>query len=272
MDLPAEEPLETEIVQDEAAMQNLIDAGLIDENGEFNEEAYMALPEAGISSIGSRSLQDPNNDRRTPVSNTGTSPYKFVTKLVLKYGNQYLRGTGVIVGHNAVATAAHNLYGRTRGKVSYLTECDSVTIYTTANKAFAASKGTYDFSASWKSSGGASNDYAIIPANGVSTNIGICGIKAASTNIVGSSITIPGYPSYYKGSGNSIMLTHNGSVARQSGSMLYYTIDTDDGNSGSPIFQGTMLCGIHAYGHNSSRENSGRRVEGDLRTKINKYR
>lgn len=262
----------SEGIVSEEAMQNFEEAGLLDENGNFDWEAYAALPTldeepSGRSVIGT--------DDRYRVSDTSVSPYKYVAYLFVERDDGNYRGTGFVAGKGIVATCAHNFYNQETGWANEVTVIlnrkDSVYPYgATVYTGLRTNNG-------WIETGEPAYDWGVIETQeDLSRYVGACGIKGTSYDLTGEPIELPGYPKVVQNSTNShYMWTDTGIVTRiDSRDMVYYNADSSGGNSGSPVFWGSTAyaCAIHSHGDLSNRENSGARIKGALYDMIMQYR
>lgn len=265
---------------DPEAVEHLASVGLLDENGDFDVEAWAALPSdepeyEGEMAVSPFSLIG-TKDRRTAVSSKTASPYKYVAMLTMTWSDGTTRrGTGTVYGYKHILSCAHNVYGKDADKPwSYNKKVSSVTAVLSNGQRF--STNSVMVSDAWKSAGAAAEDYSVlIFGSQISTNVGRCGIASTTANLEGQTVEIPGYPSFApNGSGNlSTMYTHKEKVTRYANSRLYYNVDTSEGQSGSPVFyNGAYVCAIHAKGKVATYGNSGRRIDASLKSWLDKYR
>lgn len=273
-DLGDSDPMEptsprSEGIVSEEAMQNFEEAGLLDENGNFDWEAYAALPTLD-EEPSSRSVI--GNDDRHIVSNTSASPYKYVAFLLMERDDGNYRGTGFVAGNGLVATCGHNIYNQETGWANEVTvilnrEGSSYPYGTTVDTGLRSNTG-------WTERGEKAYDWGVIETrDDLSNYVGYCGIKSPSYDLTGDYIELPGYPKQAGNSTNSYyMWTDTGIVDRQdSNDRVYYDADSSGGNSGGPVFwdSSAYACAIHAYG---GSDNSGARIQGMLYDMIMQYR
>lgn len=64
-----------------------------------------------------RDLQIIGTDERKRITDPRKVPFRRVCKLEMRFAHGRFLGTGTLVGHNKVLTAAHNIFSRTPGKV-----------------------------------------------------------------------------------------------------------------------------------------------------------
>ena len=84
-------------------------------------------------------------------------------------------------------------------------------------------------------SSNANYDYGLLELNkNIGTSTGYFGMHWTSSSLNGKSITVAGYP------GSSIKIRQlwkmNGKVASCNANKVYYSIDTEGGQSGSPVY------------------------------------
>ena len=276
-DSPAVPPSITEIDDtiDPEAYDNFERAGLLTSDGNFDWEAYGALPTLDKEAdtydvIGS--------DDRVSVGVVDDPPYYYTAYLLMEYidasGNSNLyRGTGFIAGEGVIATAGHNIYSHDEDGWA-----DNVTIILQKdndNNPYGTTvKTQLRSNTGWTKRQETKNDWGLIEtAKDLSDYVGYCGIVNPDIDVVGETMELPGYPANVRGETDSYeMWTDTGTVLKQNAdNEVYYDADTSGGNSGSGVFINTSSAiAIHAYGRGSS--NSGARIQGLLYEMLQEYR
>ena len=260
---------------DPESYQHFEEAGLLNDDGSFNWEAYAELPTLDedvdtYDVIG--------KDDRIAVTNTDEAPYCYTAYLLSSYINKdgtksSYRGTGFVAGNSMVVTCGHNIYSHDVNRKGW---ANSVTIILQKNgdiEPWTTSKRKLRSNSGWTQKGQKESDWGIIETEqNLADYVGYGVIASPSTNIVGETVEIPGYPKAVKNETNSHkMWTDTGTVSRQdSTGRVYYDIDTSGGNSGSGVFiNGSTAVAVHAYG---GTLNSGARITGLLYNMIMRYR
>ena len=196
-----------------------------------------------------------DEDTRVKV-NTSISPYKSIGYLKTKYENSdsYYRGTAYLVGSHIAITAAHCAYSRSDGGATSMTfsparDGDSYP-YGTANVT------KYAVLSEYKNG----DDWAILILD---SNIGdvagtiTFGKYNTATDCLGIGSVISGYP-VDKGYSQ---YGANGYINSVSDYKVWYTIDTEGGQSGSPIMDANRRAyGVHTGGSKEDGTNWGCRV------------
>lgn len=212
-------------------------------------------------------------DDRQPITNTGDVPWRCICQLIVEglHGTKLL-GTGWLAGRRTIITAGHNLYSRTSN--------------TTAARVWVFPGRTGDhmpfgyfvsqwFTAHprWLNEGDPLFDYgAVFLARPIGDKLGWFGY-AALTNAQLEAVAVnnAGYPAD-KPPGT--MWYNGGRIAEAEDRMIVYGLDTEEGQSGSPVFfwdanHNRVVVGIHAYG--GCPENRGIRVTGDVYALISQW-
>lgn len=222
-------------------------------------------------------------DDRIIVENTKKYPYRCIGKLEIRYPNSstYTVGTGFLVGDSIVLTAAHCVYSTK--------EIESITFIPAKNgstnpygKFKATKKHVFtkykDAVASGDIATQMKYDFALIELNSpIGSSIGYMNLGGYGTPynanwLNGRNVIIAGYP----GNKGSKLYRDKAPILSFSDDKyrMYYAIDTEGGQSGSPIIKyvdgAYYAVGIHTNG--GSTQNSGRYVSKGIYNLVNKYK
>lgn len=206
------------------------------------------------------------SDGRSRVTNTTSFPYSAICYLETQWKDGTTTiGTAWMYWKDIAITAGHCVYSSDRGGWA-----QSVTIWpgrngSTTPYGYAYAKVMHT-STAWTNSSNANYDYGLLELNrNIGTSTGYFGMHWTSSSLNGKSITVAGYP----GSSSKIrqLWKMNGKVASCNANKVYYSIDTEGGQSGSPVYwynstYGYQGIAIHAYGGSSN--NSGTRITQSL--------
>lgn len=191
-------------------------------------------------------------DERAKVTDTQVWPFRCVGLIRTTYpnGKRYI-GSGVLVSRNCVLTCAHNIYNKKRGGWGKIVEFrpaqngPSAPYGMTAATKLLATSGYTDAAA-----GASLHDYAVVVLNrAFGDELGWWGYAIASDDFLASrSLSVTGYPG---DKGGREMWTCEGTV-EGGPEYLQYDIDTDNGQSGGPVWTQTsdqvVSYGIHITG------------------------
>ena len=206
------------------------------------------------------------NDDRVPIVDASALPWRCICQLVVEgLFDQEVLGTGWLAGPHTLITAGHNLFspstGRQASKVWVMPgrDGDAVPYGLEAT-------GQLDVHPLWRGDGNRNFDVGVIWLNAaMGEQLGWFGIGAYSNaqlrNLI---VNNAGYPAD-KALGTQWF--NAGRILAAEPQTLTYGLDTEPGQSGSPIFHFTedeqrIVVAVHAYG--DSGKNIGVRVTGDL--------
>lgn len=201
-------------------------------------------------------------DDRYPVVDTTVAPYQSVVMLRSTFSERINYGTGVVVGKDTILTAAHNVYDADKG-----TWASSVIAYP-AKSGATEPYGSYEASdyymfRAYQTNGGlADSDMAVIKIKNplpafIDHLVPMTGVN------VGESVQMPGYPYRFVG----MMYTMFAPVTIVESNLMAYTVDTESGQSGSPVLNSqNQIVGIHILGNTDY--NIARRITDEVLTMI----
>lgn len=165
-------------------------------------------------------------------------------------------GTAFIFANGALMTAGHCVYDSSKGWVSYVTvspsrkglSCPFGTLRST----------TIHTNTAWISSGDSNYDYAVVEVGSqIGKSTGLFGFTTSSST--GTSVIVNGYA----GGKQQQQWLMSGKITATTTNKVAYAIDTNDGQSGSPIYNNSYeAVGIHTGGN--STNNSGTRITSSL--------
>lgn len=230
------------------------------------------------SSLG-QTLLIPGIDRRTKIVNTHLYPWRMICSLQIigKDGSPYV-GTGWLAGPRLIITAGHCVFHKTL-LGGWAEEITVIPGKNADNEPFGSFKSkTFRTLTKWRTEGDESYDVAaIILEEDVGTRLGYFSFGAYPDNVLNTQmINISGYPGTAFG---EEQWHHSNRVVDVLTRKIYYDVDTEGGQSGSPIWiyenneSAPIVVGIHSYGAgNGIHANSGVRINNALAAQIVKWR
>ena len=205
-------------------------------------------------------------DDRVPIADASALPWRCVCQLVVEglHGHEVL-GTGWLAGPRTVITAGHNLFSPARGQaasrvwVMPARDGDAVPYGLEASADFEVHE-------RWQAAGDRSCDVGVVWLDKpLGQRVGWFGVGAYSDKQLRSlMVNNAGYPAD-KPLGTQWF--NAGRILDVQARTLTYGLDTEGGQSGSPIFHFTedeqrIVVAVHAYG--DAGENIGVRVNDEL--------
>ncbi|MGR3286878.1 trypsin-like serine peptidase [Bacillus sonorensis] len=202
------------------------------------------------------------SDERTRVTNTTAYPYRAIVHISSSIGSC----TGWLIGPKTVATAGHCIYDTASGSFA-----GTATVSPGRNGStypYGSVTSTRYFIPSGYRSGNSNYDYGAIElSQPIGNTVGYFGYSYTTSSLVGTSVTISGYPGD-KTSGTQWQMS--GNIAVSETYKLQYAIDTYGGQSGSPVYEasssrtncsGPCSLAVHTNGvYGGSSYNRGTRI------------
>lgn len=203
-------------------------------------------------------------DTRRPVPNAAALPWRCVALLQIRYASgQTGQGTGWFIAPRTLITAAHCVFHKQAGAATQI-------IVTPGYDRGAAPYGQFQvvgslWNPAWKTSFDPVLDFAMVYI-GQDPGVGWFGYAAVpDQNLARVIVNVAGYP-------KDLIPTQwydAGRVAGDDQYFIYHAIDTEEGESGAPVFwtNGTQRIGlgIHTYGFSAGATvNRARRISPEL--------
>ena len=224
-----------------------------------------------------QSLLISGQDRRSRVLDTTFDPWKRICSLQIrsKDGSEYV-GTGWLAGPRLIITAGHCVHHSTYG--GWAQQITVIPGRDGSEEPFGSFVSNNFYSMKkWFSSADENYDIgAIILSEDIGLKLGYFSFGVYPDDLLKSHlINISGYPASVYG---EEQMHHANRISDATKHKLYYDIDTEGGQSGSPIWLYTqadskpMVVGVHSYGAgHSNNANSGVRITQTLAEQIAKW-
>lgn len=202
------------------------------------------------------------DDDRVPIHDTTALPWRCICQLVIEgIHDVEILGTGWLAGPKTVLTAGHNLYSKVSGK-------SATKVWVLPARSGDAVPFGYEVSANvavhplWRNNGDREYDIGVIWLdNDIGNKLGWFGISALTdVQLRKLLVNNSGYPAD-KPLGTQWF--NAGRILEAKPNLITYGLDTESGQSGSPIFlyssdRQRIVVAIHAYG--DSGDNIGVRI------------
>jgi V8-like Glu-specific endopeptidase len=183
--------------------------------------------------------------------NAKSYPYRMICLLVITdFSGEKFRGTGFFISPRCIVTAGHCVFPQGH----WAKEIEVVPgVKGTETPPFGSQKSSwFETTNGWIENKREENDYGVVllPNDELHTRIDRChfGYKIIADNQQQLQLTVSGYPEDKA----SVQWRGIGPVSEIKPNKLTYKIDTEKGNSGSPVFLGIddiyYALGIHNYG------------------------
>ena len=218
-------------------------------------------------------------DRRTEVTNPSASPWRMICSLEITAadGEAYI-GTGWIAGPRLIMTAGHCVFEKNsmQGWANSIKVYPGRSISTDPKTCFISTQ--FKAPDQWVKKGDENYDYgAIILDSDIGLNYGYFSSSTyADADLMTHMVNISGYPASRVG---ETQLHHKNRINSVSPMKIYYDVDTEGGQSGSPVWlyedssEKPVVIGIHSYGAGVvTVGNSGVRINEEIIDFIEKWR
>lgn len=202
-------------------------------------------------------------DGREKVSNSSCFPFSIVVQLKMKFDSSYYNGSGCMIGPQHVLTCAHNIYDNDRKL--FASEISVIPGLNGDERPYGEATVTREYYyEAWTNSANQSYDIALLVLNrplGEATGWGgVC--TTLDSFLAKEPFHITGYPGD-KGCKEMWTMCHK--VSKVCTETFEYLIDTNPGQSGSPIWSkkwdSPIVVGVHTRG--SPNKNFGVRISKD---------
>ncbi len=202
------------------------------------------------------------DDNRTKVNDTTIFPYSAILYIEISFPDGYNAiGTAFMYGPDEAITAGHCVYSKEHGGFA-----KSITVWPGKhgfglwNNPYGTAKSTsLHTSVQWSTNEDTNYDWGVIELDSsIGNKCGYMSITSTSSNLAGTNAIITGYPGEYK----YYQYTSRGNINSSNDYLLFYSIDTTSGQSGSPIYYSSnnIVFGIHTTGHGGNSDNHGTRI------------
>lgn len=192
------------------------------------------------------------SDDQYRVTDTTAYPYRSVVHLGIRFRHDYHVGSGVLISRNTILTVAHNVYDQSTGQWADYVVATPAKNETAPYGRFSSS--IYYIMRGYKTEGDvtpSNYDIAVIKLNqSVPATIGSLSVSTSLKD--GERVQIPGYPAV-SSTKAGYMYTAFGPVAGFTGKQIGHLVDSEAGNSGSPILNANnQIVGIDSAGVETS--------------------
>jgi V8-like Glu-specific endopeptidase len=213
------------------------------------------------------------DDDRVVVDQLGLRPWRSICALRITAANgEQVDGTGFLIGPSAVLTTAHNIFDHARGG-----QAQRIRVIPALSPASAPfgdlSAVTFRTASGWQATPAPERDYgAILLSTPVGNQAGTIRCRQLTDVALSlATLTVAGYPIDL---GPDRMVRASGQAAQVTPGLLVYDIDTNEGQSGSPILVSPggvwSAVGIHISGDFAL--NQGVRVNATVFAEIETWR
>lgn len=184
-------------------------------------------------------------DQRRPVQQIWKYPFRAVVRIRAHNSAGIKAGSGFLVGPSTVLTAAHCLHD-----MDLATPAASAVEVVTANGT-ALQVGGWDTLSRWRNTGDSAADLGCIRLVGApGAELGYLGTRTITQSETAGDFAVAGYP--LDRGGHKVLYCDIGANPTIAGAFLDHPIDTEEGQSGSPLFyisdNQAIAVGVHIRG------------------------
>lgn len=193
-------------------------------------------------------------DNQHQVTDTTQTPYRQIVHLEIEFASgNYLAGSGAMIGPDLILTAAHNVYDSETGEWAKEVYAAPGRNGTGQNPYEVYDADSFVILKGFQAQGASQYDMAIIKlSQKVDSRVGQLDI--AKTAAVGQRVQVPGFP-FATPDKQYFMYTMFGEIQSISEKIIHYQIDTEGGQSGSPVLNAKgQIVGIHIAGFTNGTE------------------
>lgn len=199
----------------------------------------------GLEALETRGIIGSEN--RQLVTNTQVGPYISTCYIEANWGNNSYRGSGFIIGPNAVVTSGHVIYNSSLG--GWPSSCKVWPARDGDNKYYESYAIAYEAGGNYVNNNDNQDDWGIITlADNLGDKTGWLGLRWQSNDYSGT-VTLQGYPKEIGGNTNNRrMYKCVGSITGCSSRTIVTNADSSGGQSGGPMYKYYADTGYTAIG------------------------
>lgn len=199
-------------------------------------------------------------DDREYIKDTSSLPYAGIAKLNITFdGDVRYAGTGFFITPTVLLTAAHCVYDVDEG----LGEASRIyaSVGATEDSSIIYTSKAVCYPDEWVKNGGKTDDdYGLIVLDQpIADEKHVLRLETYDFGLDSMPLEVIGYPYQPGGDDSQPMMSGKGtSMGKATLRTVYYDIDTESGQSGSPIFNANQSAvGVHAFARNMADANGG---------------
>lgn len=190
-------------------------------------------------------------DDNEEIGTTTGIPWRWVAKLEMRWGSEWYRCSGAMVGSHWLLTAGHCVYDHDFN--DWADQINVIPGKDGSNEPYGSTYAKKMYSLKgWTQNYNYDYDIALLElADGIGNQVGWFGVASKSdSNLIDSKVNMAGYPGAY---GNSLQYFNSGYVTGLQTNRIHHTCDTHGGQSGSPVWhydgENRHVVGVHSGGY-----------------------